>query len=315
LYRIRHPLFAKEIIEQLAYQVDGVTVNFDIKASRLTDILVGFIRESKTYTTVEHDAVMEVLGNLFIFRDRTEDNRDEDYTYKKFSPLIETIRSYCEKDVDKSNRVGRIFKTLVEEYSEDAHFKAHLARFYSRIEKNYDEGVICAEEALELADIYESGSDPFLHHIYGMSLKLRIEEHLTVKALDINSQKDLTKQDSDQIQKYINLIIFDANIAIEEFRQSRTSYKQDAGYYAAIDMCINILDFAKKLSNIEDNIEFITSDLDAWYMKYLDIAEGLMNSWKNSEDDSYISAQTKILNFYDDDKSLDRVIAMLDKSA
>jgi hypothetical protein len=303
VYRVRHALFAKEIITQLVFLDNmGNEVDSSVKASQLTALLVDFIRESKTNTTVEHDTVIDVLSNLFIFRDRSADLND-----KKFSPLIEAVCDYCNNDADKSNLAGRIFKTLVDEYSENAHFKAHLSRYYSRIDKDYQKGVIYAKEALDLAVAYGRGSDPILHHIYGMSLKIKIEEQLTSVAHECHIQHDFNS-----LRIYIDQIIVETDIALDEFDQSRTSNNQDAGYHAAIELCINILDFAKKLSGIEDTADFIANNLDAWYMKYLDTADSLMDSWRKNDDDAdnIIHAQNKILNFYGDTESLNNTIAM-----
>jgi len=50
------------------------------------------------------------------------------------------MKSLIPNDVDeheKYNSIGLVFKELVNTYTEEPHFKAHLSRYYSHIEKNY----------------------------------------------------------------------------------------------------------------------------------------------------------------------------------
>lgn len=300
VYRIRHHLFAEEIIKQIVYEDgDGKLLQNEAQASNLINFLVKFIRYSKTNAAVDYDTTLDILRNLFIVRDGQDLNRD------RFSPLIEKVRSICMETRDGDNRAGIIFKTLVEVYSDDVHFLAHLSRFYSYVEKNYDNGVKFASEAVDYSEGYEGGKDPILHHIYGMSLKLRIREELKKYALECHERGELKAE-----AEWVRRIIVDTDKALTEFEKSRTANNQNAGYQAAIDLCIMALDLAKSLSGIEDTVDFIASDPAAWYMKYLDEAEGLMRSWKSDEDTNFYQLQGKIDEFYGDIESLDRTIAM-----
>lgn len=300
VYKIRHPLFAKEIIDQIVYEDhDGNHLQSEACASILISWLVKFIKYSKSNTVVDYDTTLDILRNLFIVRDGQDLNRD------RFSPLIEKVRSICSETRDGDNRAGIIFKMLVDVYPEDAHFLAHLSRFYTYVEKNYDYGVKLAADAIDLSESYEGGKDPILYHIYGMSLKLRIREEYKKSALEGHERGDLKAE-----AKWVQRIIFDTDTALTKFEESRTASNQNAGYQAAIDLCIMVLDLAKSLSGIEDTVDFIAKDPAAWYMKYLDEAEGLMKSWKNDNDTGFYQLQDKIDAFYGDIESLERTIAM-----
>lgn len=300
VYRIRHPLFAEEIIKQIVYEdSNGKLLQSEAQASNLINFLVKFIKYSKTNTVVDYDTTLDILRNLFIVRDGQDLNRD------RFSPLIEKVRNICIETRDGDNRAGIIFKTLVEVYPEDAHFLAHQSRFYSYVEKNYNHGVELASKAVDYSEGYEGGKDPILHHIYGMSLKLRIREELKKYALECHERGESKAE-----AEWVRHIIVDTDTALSEFEKSRTANNQNAGYQAAIDLCITVLDLAKSLSGIEETVDFIASDPAAWYMKYLDEAEGLMRSWKSDEDTSFYQLQGKIDEFYGDIESLDRTIAM-----
>lgn len=300
VYRIRHPLFAQEIIKQIVYEdCYGNPIQSEAQASNLINYLVKFIEFSKRNATVDYDTTLDILRNLFIVRDGQDLNRD------RFSPLVEKVRSICADTRDGDNRAGIIFKTLADVYSEDAHFKAHLSRFYSYVEKDYNYGVKLASEAVELSESCDGGNDPILHHIYGMSMKLRIREELRRRVMECHEQGELKGE-----AEWIRRIIVDTDTALSEFEKSRTTNNQNAGYQAAIDLCITVLDLAKSLSGIENTVDFIAYDPAAWYMKYLDDAEGLMQSWKTNDDTSYYQMQDKIDAFYRDIDSLNRTIEM-----
>lgn len=299
VYKIRHPLFAKEIINQIIYEDhQGNFLPNEACASNLISWLVKFINYSKSNTVVDYDSTLDILRNLFIVRDGHDLNRG------RFSSLIEKVRSICSDIRDGNNRAGMVFKTLVEVYPEDPHFLAHLSRFYTYVEKNYDKGVEYAANAIALSENYE-GKDPILYHIYGMSLKLRIKEVYKKHALECHERGDLKSEN-----KWVECIIDDTDLALEKFEDSRSANNQDAGYQAAIDLCIIVLELAKSLSNIEDTDDFISKDPTAWYMKYLDEADELLRSWKNKDDTSFYQLQDKLNTFYGNLESLERTIAM-----
>lgn len=300
VYRIRHPLFAEEIIKQIVYEDgDGTPLHGEARASNLINYLVKFIKYSKINTVVDYDVTLDILRNLFIVRDGQELNRD------RFSPLIEKVKSICVETRDGDNRAGIIFKTLVDVYCEDAHFVAHLSRFYSYVEKNYDYGVKLASDAIDLSESYDGVKDPILCHIYGMSLKLRIKEKFKKSALECHERDD-TKEENEWMQR----IIADTDTALINFEKSRTASNQNAGYQAAIDLCIIILDLAKSLSDLKDMVDFIASDFAACYIKYFDEAQGLMQAWKSDEDTSFYILKDRIEGLYGDIESLERTITM-----
>ncbi len=300
VYKIRHPLFANEIINQMIFEDhEGNSLTNEARASSLISWLVKFIKYSKSNTVVDYDATLDILRNLFIVRD------GQDLNHGRFSTLIEKVRNICSDIRDGNNRAGMVFKTLVDIYPEDPHFLAHLSRFYTYVEKNYDQGVKFASDAIDLSENYETGKDPILYHIYGMSLKLRIREIYKTHALECHERGDLKSE-----KKWVERIIDDTDLALAKFEDSRSVNNQDAGYQAAIDLCIIVLKLAKCLSNIEETADFIAKDPAAWYMKYLDEAEGLMKSWKNDDDTSFYQLQDKIDTFYGDLESLERTIAM-----
>ena len=272
VYRLRHPLFAEEIVSQLLFCKGDVNLSDDEKAKNLTEALLDLIDQSHQNNTVPFDTNMEMLQNLFIIKDI--DDASSDKEFKHFSPLIEYLRKL---GCDSNTRIGRIFKKLVEKYPDFPHFLAHLSRFYSTLEGNYDKGIECAVNALE--QMKNAGRrDPILYHIYGMSLVRRIENDYGKLAVDAAEKNDI-----DKLNGVMEDIHSDVNRALEAFSFSRLANDAIPGYYAAISLSIRILDLAKKVSGIDDINEFIRSNTDAWYLSCLDTAQSLMIECRESE--------------------------------
>ncbi len=300
VYRIRHYLFAEEIIKQIVYQdKDGNEVSDEEKASNLCQILISFIRFSKMNSTVEYDTTLEILCNLFIVRSGDDLNKE------RFSPLIRRVMELGRDTRDGTIRAGLIFKELTRVYSDNGHFKGHLSRFYSYVDGNYDEGVRLAAEAATESERYEGKIDPILYHIYGMSLKLRIVKDLKPDAIDSKGRGSVKEED-----ECVSKIVCDADNALFAFEKSRMANNQDAGYQAAISLCIDVLDLAKKLSGLYETEAFISKDSTAWYMRYLDEAENLMRSWQSEEEYVENNVQAQLNDFYGDRESLERTISM-----
>lgn len=300
VYRIRHYLFTQEILKQIIYQDQNEQeLSDDIKASNLSSTLIKFIKYSKTNATVDYDTTLEMMCNLFIVRSGEEINKG------RFSPLVEKVMDFCSSTRDGANRAGLIFKTLVTMFPDNGHFKGHLSRFYSYVEENYDKGVSVAAEAATDSEQYEGALDPILYHIYGMSLKLRIQKHLKKQVLE-SHECGAVKEEA----RWLDCIMKDADEALSAFQKSRIANNQDAGYQASITLCIDVLDLAKKLSGISETADFIASDSSAWYMRYFDEAEGLMRAWQSEDEYSVGTVQTQINDFYGNRENLERTIEL-----
>lgn len=292
VYRLRHPLFAEEIVSQLLFRKDGVDLSDDEKAQNLTGALLELIDQSHQNDTVPFDTIQEMLQNLFIIKDMDDASVDKDF--KRFSPLIEYLRNL---GYDSNTRIGLVFKKLVEKYPESSHFLAHLSRFYSNLEGNYEKGIECARNALE--QMKNAGRrDPILHHIYGMSFVRRIQNIYCKKAVDAAEKNDMML-----LEGVMEEIHSDANSALEAFSVSRLANDATPGYYAAISLCIQILDLAKKVSGIDDIDEFIRSNTNAWYLSCLDTAQSLMTECTESEfsdTTDYVRLDGRLKNWFGD---------------
>lgn len=265
--KMRHPRFAEEIISRRISE--GINNNLSKKADNLSQFLREFIKYSKQNIMFDLDSTIDVLKNLLILRDT------ESIIHSKFAPVIEYLRELIPlsaNEHEKYNCIGLVFKELVNVYNEEPHFKAHLSRYYSYIEKNFEKGINEASEAVMLAE-QMGENDPLLYHIYGMSIKKYIEQRLFNDAKnckDFNENELLTEK-LQEIKEYLEM-------ASTQFRKVRETNNKAAGYISDIEMCISVVDFGKEIYDCSTE-EFITKYRDSWFMEYYDraltLVEGL----------------------------------------
>ena len=272
--KLRYPRFADAIIEHRI--TNGKSVDNVDKANTLAFIIEEFIKYSHNNNLVSYDSTVELLKNLLILRDPNS------MVNSYFSTVITEIADLLinEKGDNKYNCIGRIFKTLAEEYPNEPHFKAHLSRFYTNLERNYLEGIKNAEEALRYSES-NGERDPLLYHICGMSHYKYIEKKLFEDARD-------AKRYNIDTNKYIATIKDELIRASEMFLQVRNTNNKQAGYISDIEMCISVVDFGKEITNCSTQ-EFIRKHKNSWVMEYYDRAISLMEGYRSiqSEDDYY----------------------------
>ncbi|WP_372661257.1 hypothetical protein [Cohnella sp.] len=268
-YKIRHPLFAKELIGQIVGREEDGSETF---VTNLIKYLVMFIRSSRSSGVVEYESSINVLKNLFILKNSNEIEKE------RFAPLITKIKGMLPKE-DNGNGIGLIFKTLAEVYPEEPHFIAHLARFYSHVEGNYNKGIELAQEAIELS---EEAPDAILFHICGICLRKKIRSHYRGKMYEAYETGDAAIVD--QLVEETKKVAVRASTM---FEASRTINNKIAGYISDIEMCIDLVDIGRKLSGLHSMEEFIRLSNDSWYMTYIDRALSLMQIAKNLDDDDF----------------------------
>ncbi len=268
LVKIRHPRFADEIINE---KISEMTSNDGMKkAENLSNLIREFIRFSKQNIMYDFDSTIDVLKNLLILRDT------DSMVKNKFSPIIEYMKSLIPKETaenDRYNCIGLVFKELVSTYPEEPHFKAHLSRYYTHIEKNYEKGILEAKEAVEFAE-QQNIYDPLLYHIYGMSIRRYVEQKMFNDAKDCKTfgERDALEQKLDEIKRELAL-------ASEQFLKVRGTNNRVAGYISDIEMCIAVIDFGKDISGYSTE-EFINKEKKSWFMEYYDRALTLMEGFR-----------------------------------
>lgn len=267
--RMRHPRFAEEIILQRISE--GVNDRLLEKAEKLSNFLRDFIKYSKQNIMFDLNSTIDVLKNLLILRDSAS------LIKSQFAPVIEYMKELIPNNVDeheKYNCIGLVFKELVNTYTEEPHFKAHLSRYYSHIEKKYEMGIQEAKEAISLAEGLGE-KDPILYHIYGMSIRKYIEQKLYKEALECKKYDEKIQLSNKLDEIYNNLME-----ASEQFEKVRDTNNKVAGYVSDIEMCISVIDFGKELyeSSTED---FIKQHRESWFMQYYDRALTLLEGFRS----------------------------------
>ena len=264
--KMRHPRFAEAIIEK------RIHVNGDmlLKANNLSRLLREFIKHSKMNIMYDLDSTIDVIKNLLILRDT------ESMVKSRFAPVIEYIRDLIPENVDdnaKYNCIGLVFKELVEVYPDEPHFRAHLSRYYSHIEKNYEKGISEARKAVNVAE-RQGEHDTLLYHIYGMSIRKFVEQKLYKEAKECKlfNESKLLEEKLIEIKNYLAL-------ASEQFEKVRSTNNKIAGYVSDIEMCIAVVDFGKELYN-KSTETFVAQHKESWMMMYYDRALTLLEGFR-----------------------------------
>lgn len=242
-YKPRNPLFAKEII----HQIIGSKENDPDFIDSMITYCESLIRTSRNNSFIRHTYIVNLLKNLFIVKNNA------DIINERFAPLITKLMTN-----ENDTRVGSVFKALVQIYPEEPHFLAHLARYYSHVEKNYERGIEIAYEAVNMTE----EEDSYLYHILGICLRRKIYYlHSRLKRYgDFERNADEEKLIMHEVEDI-------ASKASKAFAIARKN-KKAAGYISDIEMCIGILDIGRKISGLS-TAEFFEKYAATWFMVYV----------------------------------------------
>jgi len=237
------------IPDRLVQMIDDSVVGSDSKDTieLLEDV---FIRREKEYIL---DASLDDQSGVALDQGRPATNPEQSY-----SVLME--------EIGRDNRL-LIFLKLVECYPEHPHFRAHLARFYSREEDQLEKALENINQAIE-----QLPEDFGLHHIKGMCLARRVGN--IIKPY-LHRRQDCPQSVSDDIvdkMKEIELI----------FQKVRELKKQsDYGYVSHINLIVDVIRFGFDTSRSQSMEEFLTGGNRYWYREQLDLADGLFEDLKS----------------------------------
>jgi tetratricopeptide (TPR) repeat protein len=109
--------------------------------------------------------MLEVARRTFIYRDNSDLLGTEKAGSPTFAQLIE--------DIPVLEGAMEVQRKLVEIFPEEAHFWAHLGRFYSVRMRDYERALESINRAISLQD-----ADHVLHHMRGMALRHQIYQIL-----------------------------------------------------------------------------------------------------------------------------------------
>ena len=210
--RPAHELIANEILEQILSQGVGDRRNW---RSGLAQCAVDAVEIAAEHNDSPGGAVAELMRSVLIERGIQE--TPAGLPEGQFSNLIDAIPS--------SDGQHRVLKTLTELFPDEAHFWAHLGRFYSIVSRNHTKAHQSHEESLRIAT-----SDPVLHHMAGMAYRGELYELL--EQLD-QERTGIVEEERVQLL---------AQEALARFRDSRDlDPRTEHSYISAVDLITRVL--------------------------------------------------------------------------
>ncbi|WP_435008003.1 RNA-binding domain-containing protein [Tundrisphaera lichenicola] len=255
-WRPSHELIALEILVQLLAPGGG---DRRIWKQRLSVWAIRFAEFCRGDDPVPGGELLEVARRAFVYRDNRDDLGTERSAAAKFSKLI--------SDIPALEGQLECLRKLVELYPDEAHFLAHLGRFYYLVQKDY----VLAIETIDRA-IARQREDHLLHHMRGMAVRSQLYQVL-------------------QEKKSISEAVALAKIASDSFQKARELAPDDVhGYISETQMLIRLLDFCGA-NFLGGMLGYLASkDADRDIRDALDRAEDLLDQvhrFREGEDPDY----------------------------
>ncbi len=241
-WRMAHDLFAEECLTHLL--APGVEGGDGDWKQHLSEWAIAFIRFSRGDHQVPGSRSIELIRDAFITRDRADLLASENAIGSKYAPLLEDIPI----TIGKQN----VIRTLTEVFPDEAHFHAHLGRFYG-LQGKYAESQQALYNALRLNE-----SDPTLHHMLGMAIRYQVNDLITKRS---------PLQD----------VVDSAKKASTAFEKSRAlNPENEHGYISEIQLLVRTLDYAAKETG--KTVASLTCQpaTDAYLREAMDKAEYLL---------------------------------------
>ena len=275
--RPAHELIANEILEQVLGKRSGDKRNW---RSGIAQCAVETIEIAAKHNDHPGGAIAELMRSVIIERgiQETPAGLPEGH----FSSLISAIPS--------SDGQHRVLKELTDLFPNEAHFWAHLGRFYTRTWRDHSEAHRCHDESLRITP-----DDPVLHHMAGMAFRGELYE-----LLDQLGHGDLEESAEIRIKSL-------AEESLVRFRDSRElDPRSEHSYISAVELIARLVVVIARQKGYESSLEeFLYSSSEVWYRELVDSAETLMselllNRGGESESHYFQDARAKLDRSYGD---------------
>jgi tetratricopeptide (TPR) repeat protein len=241
VWRTSHDLIATEVLEQV---LSGSS-DRRLWRQNLSTWAIDFAELCRGRNPSPSDELLEVTRRAFIYRDNADLLGTVRSGTKQFSQLLEDIPSLEGK--------VRVLASLVELYPGEAHFWAHLGRFYSFEMRDYERALDCLDRAIAL-----DPRDSVLHHMRGMALRHRVYNVID-KGEPLLTAIDLAKK------------------ASESFTQARDFNPDDEhGYISEAQMLAKLIDYAGRQHRDGGVAYLASSGADAFVRESFERAEDLL---------------------------------------
>jgi tetratricopeptide (TPR) repeat protein len=210
IWRTAHELIAMEVIEQLLWPTSS---DRRLWRQNLSTWAIDFANVCRGTTALQSDSLLEIVRRTFFFRDNTDLLGTERSGANQFAQMVEDIPS-------KEGKL-EVLRQVTELFPEEAHFWAHLGRFYALQMKDYVEAGNCIDRAIEL-----DPKDSVLHHMRGMAYRYQAYQLM---------------DEGNQLADVVEL----ARQASQSFGQARNSNPDDDhGYISEVQMIARLVAYA-----------------------------------------------------------------------
>ena len=213
-WRTAHDLIAGEILQQ---HLTKGTQDRRRWRQQLPSFAIDFAEFCRESSREPNDEMLDVVRRAFVFRDNTELLGTERSATPQFPQLIQDMLQ------SEGGREGtlRVLKKLTDLYPDEAHFWAHLGRFYSIERDDYEQAQKYISRAIELVP-----HDGLLHHMRGMAIRQHLYQMMEQR-IDLSDA------------------IAEAQRAGQSFDEARL-YRpdDDYGYISEVQMLTRLVDYA-----------------------------------------------------------------------
>jgi len=209
-WRTSHDLIAMEVLEQLLGSDVGER---RLWRQNLPDWAVVFAQFCRGTSPIPSEEMLDIARRTFIYRDNSELLGTERSATMHFAQLID--------DIPSREGALRVLRTLSDLYPEEAHFWAHLGRFYSLEMQDFDAALACIEQAIVI-----DAQDTVLMHMQGMIFRRQVYRLMDARA-DVGDIMAVVTQ------------------ASNAFRQARElGPDNEHAYISEVQMLIRLADYA-----------------------------------------------------------------------
>ena len=170
----------------------------------------------------------------------------------QFSNLID--------DIPSSDGQRRVLEGLTELFPDEAHFWAHLGRFYTRRAREHSSARESHNKSLQLAP-----QDPVLYHMAGMACRGELDDLLD--RLDTAT----IEQEEQRVQSL-------ADEALSRFKASQElDPRREHSYISAIELITRLIRTVGRLKGYDESTaHFLITPKEVWYRELVDKAESLL---------------------------------------
>jgi tetratricopeptide (TPR) repeat protein len=253
-WRTTHNLIAQEILEQELTNPGSDRRTWKQNLSNLARSFAEFCRGN---SLVPSEEMLELVRRTFIYRN----NLDVLGTERVAAPALQSS-SQLLQDIPSPEGRLEILRQLTKLYAEEAHFWAHLGRFYASQSKDYIRALACIEQGISLTN----AKDPVLHHMKGMAIRNQIDNLVAEKS-------------------EIQTVVDSAKVSSSSFEDARNLSPDDEhGYISEVQLLVKVLDYAGT-KHVNGIISYLaTPGIDPFLLDSFERAEDLLEQVRRNRE-------------------------------